>query len=464
VRSLFLKIFLWFWVAMALVSTTLILSELFTDSRATQERSDAVDRTMTPLIADNFAEIYDTQGKAGLSAFLSHSEANFPWKPFLFDSHGVEVLGRKVSPETLQAFELSPRNGQTVIIHRGENRWVAQAINANSGNPYVLVLEVNSRPGPAPFLHAPSQVQLLRVITILAIVGLISLGITRHITSPIVRLRQVANQLAQGNLAARVGSDSMQRKDELAELSRDFDHMAAQIQTLMASQQRLLSDISHELRSPLARLSVALGLARRSASLETASALNRIERETQRLNELIAGLLQLARMESGSEKIPREVVNLDLLLKDVAADADFEARSRNRGVRVAVNTPCQVQGNPELLRSAIENVVRNAINYTPENTEVVATLTCEDNSTNAVVRVCDQGPGVPESALANLFQPFYRVEAARDRSSGGTGLGLSITDRAIRGHGGSVQAQNVPGSGLQIELHLPVSHSAATQS
>jgi two-component system sensor histidine kinase CpxA len=236
--------------------------------------------------------------------------------------------------------------------------------------------------------------------------------------------------------------------------------MAAQIQTLMASQQRLLSDISHELRSPLARLSVALGLARRSASLETASALNRIERETQRLNELIAGLLQLARMESGSEKIPREVVNLDLLLKDVAADANFEARSRNRGVRVAVNTPCQVQGNPELLRSAIENVVRNAINYTPENTEVVATLTCEDNASSAVVRVCDQGPGVPESALANIFQPFYRVEAARDRSTGGTGLGLSITDRAIRGHGGSVQAQNVPGSGLQIELHLPVAHSA----
>jgi two-component system sensor histidine kinase CpxA len=297
-------------------------------------------------------------------------------------------------------------------------------------------------------------------LAILLIVGLISLVITRHITSPILRLRLVANQLAQGNLAARVGSDSMQRKDELAELSKDFDHMAAQIQTLMASQQRLLSDISHELRSPLARLSVALGLARRSASLETASALNRIERETQRLNELIAGLLQLARMESGSEKIPREIVNLDLLLKDVAADANFEARSRNRGVRVAVNTPCQVQGNPELLRSAIENVVRNAINYTPENTEVVATLTCEDNASSAVVRVCDQGPGVPESALANIFQPFYRVEAARDRSTGGTGLGLSITDRAIRGHGGSVQAQNVPGSGLQIELHLPVAHSA----
>jgi two-component system sensor histidine kinase CpxA len=460
VRSLFLKIFLWFWVAMALVSITLILSELFSDSRASQERDDAVDRTMTPLIADNLVEIYDTQGKAGLAAFISRTESSFPGTPYLFDSRGGEALGRHVSPETQQAYALAPSNGQTEIIHRGNTRWVAQIMTANSGHKYVFVLQVNPHYGPTPFIHAPSQVQVLRVLAILLIVGLISLVITRHITSPILRLRLVANQLAQGNLAARVGSDSMQRKDELAELSKDFDHMAAQIQTLMASQQRLLSDISHELRSPLARLSVALGLARRSASLETASALNRIERETQRLNELIAGLLQLARMESGSEKIPREVVNLDLLLKDVAADANFEARSRNRGVRVAVNTPCQVQGNPELLRSAIENVVRNAINYTPENTEVVATLTCEDNASSAVVRVCDQGPGVPESALANIFQPFYRVEAARDRSTGGTGLGLSITDRAIRGHGGSVQAQNVPGSGLQIELHLPVAHSA----
>jgi two-component system sensor histidine kinase CpxA len=331
-------------------------------------------------------------------------------------------------------------------------------MTANSGNKYVLVLEIEPHRGPAPLLHAPSQVQILRVLAILLIVGLISLVITRHITSPIVRLRQVANQLAQGNLAARVGADSLRRKDELAGLSKDFDHMATQIQTLMCSQQRLLSDISHELRSPLARLSVALGIARRSATQETASALNRIERETQRLNELIGGLLQLARMESGAERLPRDIINLDLLLKEVAEDADFEARSRNRTVRVAVSTPCQVQGNPELLRSAIENVVRNAINYTPENTEVVATLTCEENNSDAVVRVRDQGSGVPESALANIFQPFYRVQAARDRSSGGTGLGLSITDRAIRGHGGSVQAQNVPGSGLQIELHLPVAH------
>ena len=119
-RSLFLKIFLWFWVAMALVSITLILSELFSDTRSSQARDDAVDRTMTPLIADNFIEIYDTQGKAGLSAFLSRSESSFPWTPYLFDANGNEVSGRKVSPDTRQAYELAPRNGQTEIIHRGD--------------------------------------------------------------------------------------------------------------------------------------------------------------------------------------------------------------------------------------------------------------------------------------------------------------------------------------------------------
>jgi two-component system sensor histidine kinase CpxA len=318
----------------------------------------------------------------------------------------------------------------------------------------VLVLQLKPFPGPQSLLRAPSFVQLLRFVTIALIVGLISLWITRHITSPIFQLRQVANQLAKGNLTARVGPSSLQRNDELADLSKDFDYMATQIETLMASQQRLLADISHELRSPLARLSVALGLARRSSTPESASALDRIEREAQRLNELIGGLLQLARMETG-DTIAREDFSLDALVKEVAEDADFEARSRNRSVRITDIAACRVHGNLDLLRSAIENAVRNAVNYTAENTEVQVSLTCEENSSFADIRVTDHGPGVPEAALANIFQPFYRVEAARDRNSGGTGLGLSITERAIRSHGGLVQAQNSLNAGLQILLRLP---------
>jgi len=291
---------------------------------------------------------------------------------------------------------------------------------------------------------------------VLLIVGLISLWITRHITSPIIQLRSAATQLAGGNLSARVSQETLLRKDELADLGKDFNHMASQVELLMASQRRLIGDISHELRSPLARLSVALGLARRTADPETDTSLNRIERETQRLNEMISGLLHLARLESGTETLDQEIVDIEGLVCSVADDANFEAGSRNRSVRVLSTFPCSRKGNAQLLRSAVENVVRNAVNYTAEGTEVELSLAPAGEGESAVIRVRDHGPGVPESALKTIFEPFFRVDEARDRFSGGAGLGLSITDRVIRAHGGSVNAQNLPEGGLIIELTLPV--------
>ena len=301
-RSLFLKIFLWFWFAMVLVVLTLLISSSYSESRKTRERDEAMDRSMSPLVADNFAEVFDREGRAGFSALLARGKGAFPWTPYLFDASGAEALGRSVSPQAFEAFRLALGSRGTEVVHRGEARWVGQWVEAASGTPYVVVLELNRRPAD-PFLRAPSQVQLLRFIAALLIVGAISLWITRHITSPILQLREAANQLAQGNLAARVGSPSLLRADELGELSKDFNHMAEQLERLITARQRLISDVSHELRSPLARLSVALGIAQRSASPESLPALVRIEREAQRLNELIAELLRLARLESGAEKI-----------------------------------------------------------------------------------------------------------------------------------------------------------------
>lgn len=453
-RSLFLKIFLWFWLAMVLVVLTLLISSSFSESRNTRQRDEAMDRAMTPLIADNFADIYDREGPSGFSALLSRGKGVFPWVPYLFDSSGVEALGRSVSPQGLEAFRLALGSHHTEVVHSGEARWVGEWVQAASGRPYVLVLELNRRP-PDPFLRAPSQIQLLRFLAALLIIGVICLWITRHITSPILQLREAANQLAEGNLAARVGSSS-RRTDELGELSRDFDHMAEQLERLITSRQRLISDISHELRSPLARLSVALGIAQRSASPESLPALLRIERETQRLNDLIAALLRLARLESGAERIHRDSVDLECLIQEVADDANFEASSQDRSVRVSSTFPCHVAANADLLRSALENVVRNAVNYAPDGTEVDVTLTPGYDGRSALIRVRDHGPGVPASALQSIFEPFYRVENARERTRGGSGLGLSITERAIRTHGGSVQARNAGDGGLVIEISLPI--------
>jgi len=393
--------------------------------------------------------------KSGFEELLAHGRGTFPWHPFLFDRNGHEVLESKVSPQVTQAMQLAMMSKQTEIVRQGDGRAVGQYVTANSGTPYVLVLEM-SHHGPEGGPHVPSQIQLLQFLIVLLIVGLISLWITRHIPSPIFLLRAAANQLARGNLSVRVTPEALHRKDELASLGKDFNHMAEQIDLLMTAKRRLIADISHELRSPLARLSVALGLAKRTAAPEMDAALNRIERETQRLNELIGGLLNLARLESGAETLDQGAVQLDELVKSLADDAAFEASSHNRSVRVLSTFACQRRGNAQLLRSAIENVARNAVSYTAEDTEVEISLNPLADGRSAVLTIRDHGPGVPESALTTIFEPFFRVDDARDRLSGGAGLGLSITDRVIRAHGGTVQAHNHPEGGLVIEITLPL--------
>jgi two-component system sensor histidine kinase CpxA len=233
--------------------------------------------------------------------------------------------------------------------------------------------------------------------------------------------------------------------------------MAERLESMVNAQQRLLGDISHELRSPLARLGVALGLARQRSGAEANGALDRIERESDNLNEMISQLLTLTRLESGTDSRKRSEVDLAALVREVADDANYEARSQNRAVQVVSSDHCSINGVEELLRSAVENVVRNAVRYTPEGTAVEVALRKQNgNGANyAVISVRDRGTGVPDEALEKIFRPFYRTEDARDRQSGGgTGLGLAITERAVRMHGGSVEAANAVGGGLSVQMRF----------
>ena len=292
----------------------------------------------------------------------------------------------------------------------------------------------------------------------------------RYLASPATKLRRATRLLAAGDLSARVGSQMGRRRDELADMGRDFDAMAERIETLVASerrlteserrtveaQQRLLADISHELRSPLARIAYALDLAGSSADEETRRYLERIQRESARLNELIGQLLTLARLDVAAEEAERSATLVDLakIVSEVCQDADFEAKGRGQKVHLLHNDPCEVRGKADLLRSAIENVVRNAVRHSPQNGTVEVALSC--NQKQILIAVRDFGAGVPEELLPELFRPFYRVAQARERESGGAGLGLSITERAIRFHGGKVQAKNAQGGGLLVELTLPI--------
>jgi two-component system sensor histidine kinase CpxA len=257
----------------------------------------------------------------------------------------------------------------------------------------------------------------------------------------------------------------------MAELMRDFDRMAERLENLVTAQSRLLTDISHELRSPLARLNVALELARQRSGADARSALDRIDRETNRLNELIQRLLTIARLEAGDESIEKHPVYLEQIINEIAKDAAFEAQSRRCQVQATIVDDCVVMGSASLLHSAIENVVRNAVRYTEEGTSVEVRLEQGVRLPNsgaglnhervgnaeAVVRVTDSGPGVPEDALDKLFRPFYRIDDARGRQTGGVGLGLAITDRAVRLHGGTIRVSNRPQGGLMVEIRLPLS-------
>ncbi len=294
-------------------------------------------------------------------------------------------------------------------------------------------------------------------------VALIASGLTwfvlyRYILVPLRRLRTVTQQLAGGNLSARVGEGLVSRKDEVADLGRDVDRMAERIENLVGAHQRLIRDVSHELRSPLARLNVALELARQSAGPAHHAPFDRIERESDRLNELIGQLLMLTKLESDDGLAKREVFDIATIIGDIAQDADFEALSNDRRVITAASDPLFLNGNKELLRQAIENLIRNAVRYTAPGTSVEISLRKRESGGRswAHIEVRDQGPGVPEAELYDIFRPFYRVNDARERQSGGTGVGLAISDRAVRLHGGSLRAFNAPGIGLIMEMELPL--------
>jgi two-component system sensor histidine kinase CpxA len=454
-RSLYIKIFLWFWLATILVGGTLVFSILETQSEYFRAGEEANDRTLTPRFAEGWATVFERQDKSAIAEYNAHAKG-IGAHVYFFDSDGKERFGQTPPPEANTIVQTARGTDETQVLWSTTRRFVAQRTVGPSGNHYILLVELTS-----PFVQfflAGAHIQAFRLLISILVAGLVCLWLARYITAPVEKLRAAARRLADGNLSSRIGSDAIRRKDELGDLERDFDRMAERIESLMSSQQRLIHSISHELRSPLARLNVALGLARKHADARVNGSLDRIEREAGRLNELIGNLLTLARWESGAEPANCDDVELDMLVREVAADADFEAQSRDRAVRVVTLQPCSIAGVRSLLRSAIENVMRNAVNYTRKGSEVEVTLehVREPFHESAVIRVRDHGDGVPENALESIFTPFYRVADSRERSSGGTGLGLSIAAKAVSLHGGQMKAENFPSGGLLVEMRFPL--------
>jgi signal transduction histidine kinase len=454
-NSLFLKVFLWFWLAMALVIGALFLTTELTRQRQQYPAFNSMDKVMGAF-ARLAAATYEREGRDGLAKLFGDSEDNPNIAFYLFDERGAELSGKTPTPAMRETAKRAAGAGGILRGAPGQKMFVAHPVTTESGRRYVLV---DSRGGRGFFSDQPAA-QALRVLAVLLTAGLLCYLLARYIVSPVIKLRAVTGQLARGDLSARVSPLLGKRRDELAELGHDFDRMAARIETLVQAQRRLIGDISHELRSPLTRLGVALELARQRTGPEASSMLDRIGRESESINEMIGQLLTLSRIESSADELKMSRIDLAALVREVADDADFEARSRNRSARATTCEPCVTTGVPGLIRSAVENVLRNAVRHTAEGTEVEIALSCAGGERRGVVTVRDRGAGVPESALADIFRPFYRVEEARDRQTGGAGLGLAIAARAVRLHGGEIKASNAPGGGLIVELQLPLKEPA----
>ena len=418
------------------------------------------------------AAAYEVGGRDALEHFLQHVEHETGVRMQLFDAHGVELTGRDtLSPWAEEAARVA-KTGEPVFRDLRPGMLGVRPVPARDGGRYAFVTVMHRGGGPPPMkarhgppLHGPfgicgdsTSALLLRVLAAILAGGALCYLLARYIVTPVVKLREVTRQVTEGDLSARVGPRLGRRRDELAAMGHDFDEMASRVETLVGAQARLLRDISHELRSPLARLVVALDLARKRAGAAAAGDLDRIEREAMRLNEMIGQLLALSRWESVGDGLRAEEFDLAALVCEVAADADFEAQARNCTVVVEESDECVTRGTPQLVRSAVENVVRNAVRYTPEGTAVKIRLRCrrENGRGEAVVNVRDEGAGVPEEFLRDIFRPFYRMDDSRTRETGGAGLGLAITERAVRLHGGTVKAENVEGGGFVVELRLPV--------
>ena len=483
-RGLFATIFLWFFAAQLLIGVALYALAAATErqfDRGTTAMAGGYIEARARATAIAFeAGGIQTARRAWLVPANDSSDDGTPedrGSAALYLLRADEAPQLLVGPRAnLPAEQLiaALRNNEDLISSGRGGPWLARRVTTDKAN-YLALIRLRGRGGrgggpPGGFLDGfiggrpgpggPFWGNLSRWGVIALVMGAVCYALARYLTAPALQLSGAARRFAQGDLSARVGPQLANRRDELADLGRDFDLMAQSIETQRAGERRLLGDISHELRSPLARLQVALDLAESGANAQTRGYLARIEEEVGELGELIGQLLTLTRLENaGPELAIGEIIDLSALLAEICADADFEASASGRTVELVENQSAKTRGNLALLRSAIENVVRNALIHAPQSSRVEVSLVCSD--AEAILRVRDWGAGVPVEALNDLFRPFYRVAQARDRQSGGTGLGLSITQRALASHGGSVRATNATGGGLQVEMRLPLIEDAA---
>jgi signal transduction histidine kinase len=457
-NNLFIKICLSFWLTTLFMIGAVLTVDWLTETGPFHSPHHPIHGSPLAVHGQAMAWILEHEGASSLNAFADQLRKDRGFQAYFFDENGVNLTDKIEAPDAKAIAAMAMKAAETGRDINPKDRMPTLNIIGPSGKRYAIVADIPPRPPPPPGDRDPGIMTLVRLLAVLTVSGLICYILARYLTTPILKLGAAARQMATGDLTVRVSPALGNRNDEISRLALDFDRMAERIESLLNSQRVLLRDISHELRSPLARLNVALELCREGSDPDNIKALDRIELESGKLNDMIGQILTLNRVESGISSIEKTTIDLARLIRECVDDADFEAKSMNRRVKTIDMETCFVEGDENLLRRAIDNAARNAVRYTADGTTVEISLRCLQirGQSRALITIRDHGTGVPEASLTHLFRPFYRVSEGRERETGGSGLGLAITEASVRLHGGAVDAANAGDGGLIIEIYLPV--------
>jgi two-component system sensor histidine kinase CpxA len=430
-KTIWRRLLLWFGVALLIG----VFGFIYIQQSPRHEMRWKVFQGIDQLHLAQGAEMYQEKGREGLAAWVNKINEHIPGKRSILDWRGVDlVTGQDRSADVKEAKSRGRNRGWFIPPERILfARW-------SEDGKYILLAEVPLDPNPV--------LDLAPFAWLAVLIGVLSYALAASLANPIRHLRDTVARFGSGDLSARAEAN---RKDEIGDLARTFNQMGDRIQTLLAAERRLLQDVSHELRSPLARLNFAVELAR--SGKDPKESLERIKKESDRMSALIGELLQITRAEGDPDSKTLEPLDLGEFVGDLVEDCRLEAEASCVTVAYEGRDGVRWRGDRELLHRAVENVLRNSLKYAPESSTVTVSLTRDGN--RAVISVRDQGPGVPEELLGRIFDPFFRVDEDRSRASGGTGLGLSIARRAVEVYGGEIRARNVS-PGLLVEIRLPL--------
>ena len=417
-------------MAVTLLCSLFVFIEI--SDRVERKYLNPVFEVMDQLELESALNALNSGGPVAVSNYMQRLNGLFGTSHYLVDRKGVDIASGESRQSLLPLPPLSKSrgivNGQFVVTHRSaDGQYWFIAVNANRTDRWTFF---------------PYYLLVIGATGLLCWLGAVG------IVSPIRKVTSTVKQFGQGNLASRI---HLGRRDEIGSLARAFDEMADRLEKLVTGERRLLQDISHELRSPLARLKFSVKLARTAA--EPGIALDRVERDVDRIASLVSEIVEVAGIEDAPSSRQQETFGLTELIEETVRDCAVEAEFRGLSLRVLDKPPIELVGFPELLRRAIENVLRNAIRYSPEQATVDISL--NEAAETAVISVRDYGPGVPAESLGRIFDPFFRVDEERDTNTGSVGLGLSIAKRAVHLHRGTIIAENAF-PGLRVQLRIPL--------